>query len=107
MSLHEIKAITSAITLIEVLVQPIKQNNVELENRYLDILINNANLDLISIDAAISQRAARIRGKYDLKTPDAIQLACGIICNCDTFLTHDKSLKKVKEIQVVTLNELF
>lgn len=102
----EIDAITSTITLIEVLVHPKKQNNQALERQYIEILTQNANLELVDITVEIAQIASDIRASYSIKVPDAIQLASGIINNCDSFLTNDKNLKKVKEINVIVLDEL-
>lgn len=102
----KINAITSTITLIEVLIHPIRENDKELKNKYLEILLNNANLEIIPIDIMIAQNASKIRANYNIKTPDAIQLACGITHNCDTFLTNDEQLKRVKEINVITVNDL-
>ena len=43
--------------------------------------------------------------KYAIRTPDAIQIAVGIIYGADTFLTNDAGLKKVKDIKVVILED--
>lgn len=101
----EIDAVTSTITLLEVLVQPIKENDKELEKQYLEILIDNENLELIDINVVIAKKASEIRANYKIKTPDAIQLASGIVNQCDSFLTNDKDLKKVKEINVIVLDD--
>jgi len=102
----EISSITSTITLIEVLVHPERESNFELKKQYLDILLNNANLEIIPLDVSVARKAASIRAIYDLKMPDAIQLATGINNKCDAFLTNDYALKKVKEIKVITINDL-
>jgi predicted nucleic acid-binding protein len=101
-----ITAITSTVTLVEVLVFPKKEGNIELENQYLEILLNNFNLEIIPIDIPIAIKAAEIRALYDIKTPDAIQLATGIVNGCDTFLTNDYTLKRIKEISVLVINDL-
>lgn len=44
-----------------------------------------------------------LRVNYNLKTPDAIQLATAMENNTDVFLTNDERLKRVKEIEVLTL----
>jgi len=89
-----------------VLVHPIREGDKELESQYLEILLNNVNLEIIPIDIIIAKKSSEIRAKYHIKTPDAIQLATGIINNCDTFLTNDEQLKRVKEINVITMNDL-
>ena len=40
-----------------------------------------------------------------MKTPDAIQLATAIIATTDFFLTNDPALKKVKEVEVIILDD--
>lgn len=102
----EISSITSTITLIEVLVHPKRESNFELEKQYLEILLNNANLEIIPLDVTVARKAAQIRAIYDLKIPDAVQLATGINNRCDVFLTNDYSLKQVNEIKVITVTDL-
>lgn len=51
-------------------------------------------------------QAAALREQYQLKTPDAIQLATAVAAQADYFLTNDGLLKKVRELQVVTLDQL-
>jgi len=92
--------------LLEVLVHPIKENNKKLEHQYLEILLYNENLDVIPVNIIIAQKASEIRANYNIKTPDAIQIATAIIQHCDTFFTNDKELKKVKEINVITVDDL-
>ena len=40
-----------------------------------------------------------------IRTPDAIQIAVGIIYGANAFLTNDSSLKKVNDIRVVILED--
>ncbi|MDR3181234.1 MAG: PIN domain-containing protein [Prevotellaceae bacterium] len=97
---------SSVITLIEVLVLPLRYKKNELAQRYETILTNSKAIKLIAIDDEIAKIAARLRAEYSLKTPDAIQLATAIAYSADTFLTNDKRLKTIKEINVITLDEL-
>ena len=47
------RAITSTVTLLEVLVQPLRENNVSLAEEYRDILLNASNISKYSPDKAI------------------------------------------------------
>ena len=49
--------------------------------------------------------SARLRAKYSIKTPDAIQIAVGILYGANNFLTNDPVLKKVPEIKVLILDD--
>ena len=105
--LNEFKIITSTISLIEVLVKPIKEKQEEIANKYLDILLSSENVFVIMIDVNIAKKSAELRAKYNfLRTPDAIQLATSICTNAEFFICNDKKLKDVKEIKTLVLEEL-
>ncbi|MBP3710472.1 MAG: PIN domain-containing protein [Treponema sp.] len=51
--------------------------------------------------------AAKIRAKYEsIKGMDALHLASAIQNKCTIFLTNDKQLKQVTEIQCVLMDEV-
>ena len=101
----KIEALTSTITLLEVLVHPFKTNNEKLAERYREILLNSENLTTFEILHEVSEISSKLRAKYSIKTPDAIQIAVGILYGADKFLTNDPSLKKVIDIEVLVLDD--
>jgi predicted nucleic acid-binding protein len=101
-----ISAISSVITLTEVLVHPLKLNNIKLEQQYRKLLTNNSDLQLATITSHIADLAANIRATYGLRTPDALHIATAIDAQCDVFLTNDKGIKRVNEITVLLLDDL-
>lgn len=102
----DFKACSSVITLTEVLVQPLRQENQSLADEYRDLLYNGINFKLLPLNASIAQRAAELRAKYNLRTPDALQIAAALENACEAFLCNDKNLKKVTEIKVLILDEI-
>jgi predicted nucleic acid-binding protein len=100
-----IEAITSTITLLEVLVQPFRTKNESLAERYRDILLYSEGLTTFEILHEISELSSKLRAKYSVKTPDAIQIAVGILHGANKFLTNDPVLKKVSDISVLVLDE--
>ncbi len=100
-----LRAFTSHITLIEVLIKPLEEKNGDLIKKYSDILNESDNLFLSGVDKEITMEAARLRATYKLKIPDAIQLATGLMNGADAFITNDASFKKVGKIEVIVLNE--
>lgn len=98
--------ISSTITLLEVLVKPVKENRPDLVQKYTDLLTTSKGIDIFDITIGVAKEAAKIRAKYNLKTPDAIQLATAIIFGADLFLTNDGRLKPVTEIEIVVLSEV-
>ena len=97
---------SSAITMTEVLVQPKKNQNLVLERQYSDLLMHGRNFTLISIDPQIAGSAADLRARYNLRTPDALQVAAALQAGCEAFLTNDKGLQRVTELRVLVLDEL-
>lgn len=97
---------TSAITLTEVLTQPVKQGQIHLKNQYRDLLLHSANFYTLPVNAEVAGYAADLRAQYGLRTPDALQIAAAKTANCQVFLTNDKALKRVEAVRVLVLNEL-
>lgn len=96
--------ITSYVTLLELLVKPIKEERFDLVEQYKTILMTQ--LEMVPLDESVSLRAAELRAKYGIKTPDAIQLASVISKNGDVFMTNDVRLDAVEEIKVLTLGDI-
>jgi predicted nucleic acid-binding protein len=100
-----IEAITSTITLLEVLVQPIRKSNRSLAEKYREVLLYSEGLTTFEILHEVSEMSSELRAKYSIKTPDAIQLAVGILYGASKFITNDPALKKVSDINVLVLDD--
>jgi predicted nucleic acid-binding protein len=100
-----IKGYASVITLTEVLVHPKRNKETGLEKEYRTILQNSRNFELVPIDAEIADKASELRARYNLRTPDAIQIAAVLSVGCEAFLTNDKKLKNVGGIKVIVLDD--
>ena len=103
---NHIDMISSAVTLTEVLTKPLQVSDVGLITSYRQMLLNTQGISLMPIDIATAERAASLRADYQLKTPDAFQVATAIQSNCDAFLTNDKGIRRVREIDVLVLDDL-
>lgn len=100
-----IEAITSTITLLEVLVHPLRSGDETLAEKYRDILLSSPGLTTFEILHEVSEMASRFRAKYPIRTPDAIQIAVGVLYHASFFLTNDPNLRKVSEIKVLVLDD--
>lgn len=92
--LGNITAMTSTITLLEVLVHPFRAGNDTLAGKYREILLSSDGLTTFEILHEVSETASRLRARYSLRTPDAIQIAVGSLYGATHFLTNDPNLKK-------------
>lgn len=102
----EFEDVTSTLTVTEVLVHPIQQNNTILAATYKDILQNAAHLRTVPVTAEIAETAARLRAAHTIRTPDAIQAATAIVMKADFFLTNDFNLSAVPNPTVLVLENL-
>ena len=102
----DFSVITSTLTLTEVLVHPLRSGNHKLASRYRDILLNQKNLLVVQITVEIAEIAADLRAKHQIRTPDALQIAAALDKNVQFFLTNDKRLSSIKELEVLVLDTL-
>ena len=100
-----IEARTSTLTLLEVLVHPFRTKNDILAERYRDILLYSEGLTTFEIFHEVSEMSSKLRAKYSIRTPDAIQIAVGLLYRASKFLTNDSALKKVSDIDVLVLDD--
>lgn len=100
------EGITSVITLTEVLIHPLRRGDAALQRQYGDLLINAANFQALPIDIKTATSAAHLRARYNLRTPDALQVATALAADCDAFLTNDSALQRVSELRVLVLDQL-
>ena len=98
--------VTSAIALVEVLVHPYRHGDTDLAEQYRDLLLDSENFDVWSVGPSLAEDAAGLRAQYNLRTPDALQVAAALSAGCEAILTNDPHLKRVTEIDVLVLNEL-
>jgi len=94
-----------AITLLEVLVHPFKTRNEMLAEKYREILLHSEGLTTFEILHEISEMSSKLRARYSIKTPDAIQVSVRVLYGASKFLTNDPDLKRVDGIEVLVLDD--
>ena len=84
------RIVTSTMTLGELLVKPTKLGQASLIEQYDRAVRSTA--QVISFDAQVAWRFASLRATHNLRSADAIQLACAAHAGVDLFLTNDRRL---------------
>ena len=84
------RIVTSTKLLGELLVKPTKLGQESLIEQY-DRAIKSTSL-VVSFDAQVAWRFASLRATHNLRSADAIQLACAAHTGVDLFLTNDQHL---------------
>jgi len=102
----EIRVVTSALILTEVLSHPIKRKDHLLAQRYSDLLLNTQGLTTMPVSVDIASEAATLRAIHRLKTPDAIQLAAAKLGGATAFLTNDYGFNDIDGLRIIALDRL-
>jgi predicted nucleic acid-binding protein len=101
-----IAAVTSALTLLEVLVVPLREGQAALAQRYEDLLANSRGLRMSGIDREQIRGAAQLRARWPkLGTADALQLVAAIRAGCSSFVTNDRRLPAVGGLRILQLKD--
>ncbi len=99
-------AITSTITMAELLVAPYKSSDQKRANAFYGLLSTYPNLTWVAPGLAIADLAARLRAAHGLKTPDAIQAATAIESEATGIITNDAIFQRVVGIETLVLDRL-
>lgn len=101
---HEI--ITSVISVMEFGVVPEKKGKHELIIQF-EAFLQTMNITVEIIDKSIAETASKLRARYNfLKGMDALQVAVAIEKGCDYFLTNDKKLVNISEVQILLVENM-
>ena len=103
---REFRIVTSIVTLLEVLVHPLRSGRDDLVREYRDILLRSPVLTALAISEEIAEEAARLRASFNVKTPDALQLATAITAGATSFLTNDQNLPCPPGISLLLIERL-
>jgi predicted nucleic acid-binding protein len=98
-------AVTSTITLAEVLVKPLQTARADLVTAYRAFLTSSPHLALEEITPAIAERAADLRACYGLRLPDACQVAVALAAKAALLVTNDAQMRRVTELRVLMLKD--
>lgn len=91
----------SAITLAEVLAGPLQHGDELLAVQYERALTAATGWRLVPVSQQVAVQAARFRAVYNLRLPDAIQVATAVVAGAQALVTHDKAFARIKGIQII------
>ena len=99
--LHDSGAVRLAVTtvaVLEVLAGPFAKDDEALAQRYRDML---ESWQVVVLDRAIAENAARLRASLRLQLADAVHLASALAINADALVTHDRDFSRVKGMRII------
>lgn len=100
-----VKIFTSVLSILEATVPLYKLGDQRQVLEYVQFVNGNGRITVAEVDQVIALKAAQLRAKHWLTTPDAIHLATALINKAELFVTADSRLggKKVGRLRVEIL----
>jgi predicted nucleic acid-binding protein len=99
-------AVTSTITMTELLVQPYRESEEARVDQFYGLLTTYPHLDWIAPDLEIADMAARLRAMHRLKTPDALQAATAVRSQATGFITNDAVFERVEAFETLLFDQV-
>ena len=101
----EFEAVTSELTLAEVLVGPLRKKDDKLAGQYHEILTSEGDFNVAGIERSVLVEAAFFRSVVkSLKLPDAIHLATARAHKCRYIVSEDGNLPQSSGLRIVKLS---
>jgi predicted nucleic acid-binding protein len=102
---RDVAVVTSAMTLLEVMVLPIRRGQVQLAEKYDQLLTRSRGVKLVDITRDQLRAAASLRAVLPIKTPDALQVVAATSTGCKVFITNDRRLPVIPGLRVIQLSD--
>ena len=100
------QGVMATLALAEICSGPAAAGEQALLERYADELQGLENVRLVPLTAEVAIDAAAIRGASSLSLADAIHLASARNAGATAFVTNDRRIKPLPQLDVVYLDEL-
>jgi predicted nucleic acid-binding protein len=88
-----VEGVTSIITLIEACTHPQREGRTDLVEAYERALLHSRQVHVLPV------------ALHNIRVPDALQIATAMEARATAFVTNDRRLARVHEIQVMLLDE--
>ncbi len=99
-------AVTSTITLTELLVQPYRDFDERRVDEFYGFLSTFPNLRWVAPNLEIADLAARLRASHRLRTPDALHAATALHAQASGLITNDPVFERVEGFETLVLDQL-
>jgi predicted nucleic acid-binding protein len=102
---YDQKIAVSSLSLLECCIKPTRENDLILLNRY-EKFFEASDVQIIELRIPVIRTATQLRAKYNLPTPDALQIASAMCLTEEIlFVTADKRLQKITEVAFLLLEQ--
>jgi predicted nucleic acid-binding protein len=100
------QAVTSTVTMTELLVQPYRDSDRRRVHGFYGLLSTYPNLEWIAPNLEIADMAARMRAAHRMRTPDALLSATAVYAQAAGLITNDSIFQRVDRFETLLLDAL-
>jgi uncharacterized protein len=100
------RGVSSELTSLELTVRPLQFGRQDVADDYELLLAYFPYFELEPISRSVLLEAAGIRSRLRLRTPDAIQIATGVLSGATLAVTNDEAWRGLTFIQTLVLADL-
>ena len=100
------QAVTSTVTMTELLVQPYRDSDRRRVREFYGLLSTYPNLEWIAPNLEIADIAARLRAVHRMRTPDALLAATAVYAQVTGLITNDSIFQRVDMFETLVLESL-
>lgn len=97
----KLQLVITPITIAEVCAGPLSRGREAQAEQYRLALTSSPGMSVVPLDEETAFLAARLRVRYQLKLPDAFQLAACVLNGCAALAAHDRDFRRVAEVNVL------
>ncbi len=88
-----LRGYVSVLTASELLVRPIRAGDPDYTYMY-SFLTNFPNLTMLPVDLVVAMEAASLRAIGNIRLPDALIIASGLLAGCEVIVSNDEGWKR-------------
>lgn len=99
------EAVTSTITMLELLVQPYRLSDIDRVNQFYALLSSYPHLMWVVPTLEIADLGARLRAEHNLRTPDALQAATALSSGATGFISNDPVFQRLGNLEIAILDD--
>jgi predicted nucleic acid-binding protein len=99
------EAVVSVVSLVEVLVAPLRAGQDSLVTDYRALLVATRGLTLVPVTTVVAEHAARIRAERNLRLPDAVIAATAVTEGCTHLVANDAKFAQVAGLQTLIVSD--
>ena len=101
-----VTAVTSELTLAEVLVKPLELGRTDVAAVYETLLSDASPIQVAAIDRAVLKQSAAVRARDGGRLFDAVHVATAITTECHYFVTQDTRIRAPLSLPLLRIEEL-